>query len=124
MPRFRITLSQLTFRFPRPTKAVTALRRGVKHKVRVAGRPIRGSFHRIDAGGPTYLAMAVFCLASNSPNLSGSERRQTLRWLLQNQGESGGFRGRTNKEADACYCFWCGGAIQVSYPSHFPECLL
>jgi len=62
-------------------------------------------------GGPTYLAVAILRLASDS--LSESERRQTLRWLLQNQDESGGFRGRTNKEADACYCFWCGGAIQI-----------
>lgn len=59
--------------------------------------------------------MAIFRLASDSPEcLTESEKRQTLRWLLQNQAESGGFRGRTNKDADACYCFWCGGAIQVS----------
>lgn len=45
--------------------------------------------------------------------MSEVERRQSLRWLLQNQDASGGFRGRTNKDADACYCFWCGGAIQV-----------
>ncbi|KAF9649787.1 terpenoid cyclases/Protein prenyltransferase [Thelephora ganbajun] len=65
-------------------------------------------------GGPTYLAIAILRLASDSPEyLSESERRQTLRWLLQNQDESGGFRGRTNKDADACYCFWCGGAIQI-----------
>jgi len=65
-------------------------------------------------GGPTYLAMAIFRLTSDSPNfLNAVERRQTLRWLLRNQDCSGGFRGRTNKDADACYCFWCGGAIQI-----------
>jgi len=65
-------------------------------------------------GGPTYLAIAIFHLAPSSPkHLDETERRQTLRWLLQNQDESGGFRGRTNKEADACYCFWCGGAVQI-----------
>lgn len=74
----------------------------------------------MDTGGPTYLAMAVFRLASNSPNyLSEIERRHTLRWLLQNQDEYGGFRGRTNKDADACYCFWCGGAIQVFHSAMF-----
>jgi prenyltransferase beta subunit len=46
-------------------------------------------------------------------HLTESERQQTIRWLVQNQDESGGFRGRTGKEADACYCFWCGAALQV-----------
>ena len=88
--------------------------RGVKHKVGVVGYSIRDWRSFMETGGPTYLAMAILRLASNSPEcLSESEKRRTLRWLLQNQDTSGGFRGRTNKDADACYCFWCGGAIQV-----------
>jgi len=72
--------------------------------------------HLIRAGGPTYLAIAILRLATDSPEcLTEGEKRQTLRWLLQNQDESGGFRGRLNKDADACYCFWCGAAIQVSF---------
>ena len=42
------------------------------------------------------------------------ERARTIRWLVQNQSDSGGFSGRTNKLADACYCFWCGAALTVS----------
>lgn len=72
------------------------------------------SVHLTGAGGPTYLAIAILRLAPDSAEcLTENEKRQTLRWLLQNQDNSGGFRGRTNKDADACYCFWCGGAIQV-----------
>ena len=71
--------------------------------------------HSANTGGPTYLAIAILRLAPGSPEcLCESEKRQTLRWLLQNQDKSGGFSGRTNKDADACYCFWCGSAIKVS----------
>ncbi|TRM62135.1 terpenoid cyclases/protein prenyltransferase alpha-alpha toroid [Schizophyllum amplum] len=45
--------------------------------------------------------------------LSPRERAQTIRWLLANQTSGGGFSGRINKEADACYCFWCGAALQI-----------
>jgi hypothetical protein len=80
--------------------------------------PCRASTYLTGTGGPTYLAIAILHLAPDSPErLTEIERQQTLRWLLQNQDNSGGFRGRTNKDADACYCFWCGGAIQV--PSSF-----
>lgn len=76
--------------------------------------PLGAGAHLLGVGGPTYLAIAILRLASKSSDyLSENEKRQTLRWLLQNQDVSGGFRGRTNKEADACYCFWCGGAIQA-----------
>ena len=48
-------------------------------------------------------------------NIGGKprERAQTIRWLLANQTSSGGFSGRLNKDPDACYCFWCGGALKV-----------
>ena len=31
-----------------------------------------------------------------------------------NQFKDGGFAGRTEKPADACYSFWCGASLQVS----------
>ena len=47
--------------------------------------------------------------------LTPAERERTIRWLVQNQTHSGGFSGRTNKLADACYCFWCGATLSVSF---------
>ncbi|KAL0960955.1 hypothetical protein HGRIS_005955 [Hohenbuehelia grisea] len=68
-------------------------------------------------GGTTYTAIASLYLApqgnSNGEHLTAAQREQTIRWLVSNQQTSGGFRGRTAKEADACYCFWCGGALQI-----------
>jgi geranylgeranyl transferase type-1 subunit beta len=70
------------------------------------------------SGGTTYTALASLLLApapSTGPSerLTAQERRQTIRWLIHNQEDSGGFRGRTGKEADSCYCFWCGASLQV-----------
>ncbi|KIJ17857.1 hypothetical protein PAXINDRAFT_167801 [Paxillus involutus ATCC 200175] len=65
------------------------------------------------SGGPTYCALASIFLASKSGRLTDDERKQTIRWLVQNQVPSGGYRGRTNKEADACYCFWCGASLSI-----------
>ena len=69
-------------------------------------------------GGTTYIAIASLALASSmiceSQKLSSDQRELTIQWLLRNQDHSGGFRGRTGKEADACYCFWCAGALKVS----------
>lgn len=67
-------------------------------------------------GGTTYTAIASLYLApriSQSSPLTLAERQATIRWLLQNQDKSGGFCGRTNKDADACYCFWCGASLQI-----------
>ncbi|PIL35158.1 hypothetical protein GSI_02947 [Ganoderma sinense ZZ0214-1] len=70
-------------------------------------------------GGTTYCAIASLHLAPETPKsprvsrLAGAERARTVRWLVQNQCESGGFSGRTNKLADACYCFWCGAALTI-----------
>ncbi|KAF8636017.1 hypothetical protein AX15_000177 [Amanita polypyramis BW_CC] len=69
-------------------------------------------------GGTTYLAVAAIHLIpdklrSGTGVLTQVERDQTIRWLVQNQEPSGGFRGRTAKEADACYCFWCGAALRI-----------
>ena len=72
------------------------------------------------AGGTTYLAIAALHLIPDKQRtgadvLTPPERAQTVRWLVQNQELSGGFRGRTEKEADACYCFWCGAALEVRF---------
>ncbi|TDL19749.1 terpenoid cyclases/Protein prenyltransferase [Rickenella mellea] len=68
-------------------------------------------------GGPTYCALASLHLLpaeySSSATLSVKERRSTVRWLAQNQAKDGGFRGRTEKVADACYSFWCGASLRI-----------
>jgi len=69
-------------------------------------------------GGTTYLAIASLYLIPEKLRTSATvltpvEHAQTVRWLVQNQEPSGGFRGRTAKEADACYCFWCGAALEI-----------
>ncbi|KAI0824009.1 terpenoid cyclases/Protein prenyltransferase [Trametes gibbosa] len=70
-------------------------------------------------GGTTYCALAALHLApetDDSPiasRITPQERKRTIRWLVQNQTPSGGFCGRTNKLADACYCFWCGAALHI-----------
>ena len=72
-------------------------------------------------GGTTYIAIASLALASSiiceNQMLSPAQRELTIQWLLRNQDHSGGFRGRTGKDADACYCFWCVGALKVSHTS-------
>ncbi|KAG7088839.1 hypothetical protein E1B28_012794 [Marasmius oreades] len=66
------------------------------------------------SGGPTYIAIATMYLApSRYRRLTQGEREKSVQWLINNQADSGGFRGRTNKEADACYCFWCGAALKI-----------
>ncbi|KAH6912586.1 geranylgeranyltransferase type I [Coprinopsis sp. MPI-PUGE-AT-0042] len=68
-------------------------------------------------GGITYIALAAMQLAPSHIGethcLTPTERQQTIRWLLSNQSHSGGFCGRTCKEADTCYCFWCGAALRI-----------
>ncbi|KAG1743173.1 terpenoid cyclases/protein prenyltransferase alpha-alpha toroid [Suillus paluster] len=64
-------------------------------------------------GGTTYCALASLQLAQQLEILSSQDRQKTVRWLVQNQASNGGFRGRTNKDADACYCFWCGASLHV-----------
>ncbi|KAF8817049.1 terpenoid cyclases/Protein prenyltransferase [Phlegmacium glaucopus] len=68
-------------------------------------------------GGTTYIAIASLALASpmttESQRLSPAQRKLTIQWLLRNQDRSGGFCGRTGKDADACYCFWCGAALKI-----------
>jgi prenyltransferase beta subunit len=76
-------------------------------------------------GGPTYCALASLYLVPTDHACAAQARLQraewhaTVRWLLQMQVEAlasvggGGFAGRTNKLADACYGFWCGAALSV-----------
>eukprot|EP00051_Salpingoeca_urceolata_P029783 m.491004 g.491004 ORF g.491004 m.491004 type:complete len:361 (-) comp28992_c0_seq1:123-1205(-) len=45
--------------------------------------------------------------------LSVEQRMQLTRWLVNCQGETGGFHGRMNKDDDTCYSFWAGGALAV-----------
>ncbi|KAJ4482494.1 terpenoid cyclases/protein prenyltransferase alpha-alpha toroid [Lentinula aciculospora] len=65
-------------------------------------------------GGTTYIAMAAIHLAPVTSNpLSPSEIRKTIEWAVHKQHQSGGFCGRTNKLADACYCFWIAGSLKI-----------
>ncbi|KZT28744.1 terpenoid cyclases/Protein prenyltransferase [Neolentinus lepideus HHB14362 ss-1] len=69
-------------------------------------------------GGTTYCALAAIHLVLSSHSIPSSpltpaQRAQTIRWLVHNQHASGGFRGRTEKDPDACYCFWCGASLQI-----------
>lgn len=86
-------------------------------------------------GGTTYCALASLHLApppSSSHSSSSTtrhriteeDRQRTIRWLFQNQTPSGGFSGRTNKVADACYCFWCGASLYVCSRLLFPFSIL
>jgi len=75
-------------------------------------------------GGPTYCSLASLYLApTKTARPDPQEVDQTLRWLSHNQvflegeeggGETiGGFRGRTEKEPDACYSFWCCASVEI-----------
>ncbi|KAI0783426.1 terpenoid cyclases/Protein prenyltransferase [Abortiporus biennis] len=77
-------------------------------------------------GGTTYCALASLYLAPSSKHrdpgtsITPTERSRMIRWLVQNQTlEHGGFSGRTNKLADACYCFWCGASLHILGASPF-----
>ncbi|KAJ3998832.1 terpenoid cyclases/protein prenyltransferase alpha-alpha toroid [Lentinula boryana] len=74
-----------------------------------------GQFTHCEAnGGTTYIAMAAIHLAPVTSNpLTPSEIRKTIEWAAHKQLQSGGFCGRTNKLADACYCFWIGGSLKI-----------
>ncbi|KAG5731879.1 Geranylgeranyl transferase type-1 subunit beta, partial [Termitomyces sp. T112] len=59
-------------------------------------------------GGTTYIAIASLHLVPglSKPPMTPAERQLTIHWLISNYHPSGGFCGRTGKDADACYCFW------------------
>lgn len=67
-------------------------------------------------GGTTYCAVASLAMAAEAPGaqLTEAEHKATVRWLMWKQrADEGGFSGRTEKVADACYSFWCGAALAV-----------
>jgi len=69
-------------------------------------------------GGTTYCALASLYLLPSpayAPHefLTKQQRHQTIRWLVHNQSQSGGFHGRTEKREDACYSFWCGASLEI-----------
>lgn len=74
-------------------------------------------------GGTTYCALSILHLvpeshpAHSDAALSAKDREHTRRWLIAKQSPSGGFRGRTEKEPDACYSFWCGASLKVGFRS-------
>ncbi|KAI0754575.1 terpenoid cyclases/Protein prenyltransferase [Daedaleopsis nitida] len=78
-------------------------------------------------GGTSYCAIAALHMAPDTPasprdaRLTGVQRARTVRWLVQNQTDSGGFSGRTGKIADACYCFWCGAALDILGEGHLVD---
>ncbi|KAJ7668352.1 terpenoid cyclases/protein prenyltransferase alpha-alpha toroid [Mycena rosella] len=68
------------------------------------------------SGGPTYIALASLHLAPRANGvlpLTPEQRKKSIHWLIHNQDKCGGFRGRTEKPADACYSFWCGAALKI-----------
>ncbi|KAF5335025.1 hypothetical protein D9758_016190 [Tetrapyrgos nigripes] len=78
---------------------------------------------------------------TQTPRLTPQEISQTTSYLLRLQqahssggdddgGDQdkkskrsghGGFAGRTNKDADACYCFWCGAGLKILGKSHLVD---
>ncbi|KZT67125.1 terpenoid cyclases/Protein prenyltransferase [Daedalea quercina L-15889] len=78
-------------------------------------------------GGTTYCALASLKLAPATSTShwelhnTSAERLRTIRWLTANQSSSGGFCGRTNKIADACYCFWCGASLSMLDAGEFVD---
>ncbi|KAF9046235.1 terpenoid cyclases/protein prenyltransferase alpha-alpha toroid [Panaeolus papilionaceus] len=76
-------------------------------------------------GGTTYIAIASLALASISlggaQTLTQDEKKETIHWLVSKQERTGGFCGRTGKDADACYCFWCGAALKILGAEEFVD---
>lgn len=71
-------------------------------------------------GGSTYCAIASLYLAptETKSRLNPIEQQQTVRWLMENQLDDGGFCGRTGKESDACYCFWSTASLTIMGVGH------
>ncbi|KAF8333585.1 uncharacterized protein EI90DRAFT_2994552 [Cantharellus anzutake] len=75
--------------------------------------------HTEAQGGTTFCALASLALCPRSPGLSENERKATTRWLVERQ--VGGFQGRTEKAADACYSFWCGASLKILNADEFAD---
>jgi len=75
--------------------------------------------HSEAQGGMTFCALASLSLCPKFFGLSIKERNATVRWLVNQQ--VGGFQGRTEKGADACYSFWCGASLKILDASNFVD---
>ncbi|KDQ08317.1 hypothetical protein BOTBODRAFT_38012 [Botryobasidium botryosum FD-172 SS1] len=79
------------------------------------------------SGGTTYCAIAALALLPlairSTTALTPFELKQTLRWLalMQEPTDAGGFKGRTEKTADACYSFWCGATLENLNAGHLVD---
>lgn len=72
-------------------------------------------------GGATYCAVASLRLMGfieedllsriMSPCIIDAQ--MLLDWCLKRQASDGGYQGRRNKPADACYAFWVGGVLRI-----------
>ncbi len=76
--------------------------------------------HNEAHGGSTFCAIATLYLSPfpSQSQLKPPELDQTIRWLVRNQTGEGGFRGRTEKETDACYSFWNCASLKVLQSDH------
>lgn len=103
----------------------------------LGSKALIAAFHR--AGGATYCCVASFALAGRVSHIPNP--RALRRWLVSRQvrppvrpppsedsddedddegdgadaeeKEMAGFQGRIGKDTDACYSFWCQGALKV-----------
>ncbi|XP_061338348.1 geranylgeranyl transferase type-1 subunit beta isoform X2 [Gastrolobium bilobum] len=72
-------------------------------------------------GGATYCAIASLRLMgfiednilSSCASSSLIDVPLLLDWILQRQGNDGGFQGRRNKPSDTCYAFWIGAVLRI-----------
>ncbi|KAF7326308.1 Terpenoid cyclases/Protein prenyltransferase [Mycena kentingensis (nom. inval.)] len=63
---------------------------------------------------PTQIHIPSHTSTQPRPRLTPTERARSEHWLVHNQdAASGGFRGRTGKPPDSCYCFWGGAALMI-----------
>ena len=59
--------------------------------------------------------------ASDAPELEDLPQEQKQALTMLTREESGGFQGRPEKDADVCYSFWVGAALQVNCTSGLVE---
>ncbi|RUS83103.1 hypothetical protein EGW08_009135 [Elysia chlorotica] len=63
-------------------------------------------------GGSTFCAVgSLYLMGRLQVALSESQLTALRRWLLRRQDT--GFTGRPNKDADTCYSFWVGAALEM-----------
>ncbi|QCE12880.1 geranylgeranyl transferase type-1 subunit beta isoform X1 [Vigna unguiculata] len=80
-------------------------------------------------GGGTYCAIASLRLMgliednilSDCASSTLIDVPLLLEWILQRQGNDGGFQGRPNKSSDTCYAFWIGAVLRILGGSNFVD---